>query len=296
MTKNTFVSVLMPAFNREIYIASAIESVLNSNYSDFELIIVDDNSNDSTYTIAKEYVKKDKRVQVHRNDTNLGQFPNRNRTAGFAKGVYLKYLDSDDMLYPHTLQVMVDTMKRYPDAAFGFQHSVKDDYLPYPIYLKPSEAFEEHFLSPSGLFNCGPSGVIFNREFFLREGGFKTSDTYVGNDTELLIRLGLKYPVIKLQPALVWWRKHEGQSMKLGYKSGEYFFNEYFMQVSFLNGNLKIVSKKKIEKAIEFLKWKTSRKVLLLLRSGNFRLAAKMIRLLPINFFDVCKSVKSYKL
>ena len=97
------VSVLMTAYNRELYIAEAIESVLQSSYTNFELIIVDDVSTDSTISIAKKYSEIDKRVYVYQNETNLGDYDNRNKAASFAKGMLYKYLDSDDVIYPYSI-------------------------------------------------------------------------------------------------------------------------------------------------------------------------------------------------
>lgn len=87
------VSILMTAYNREKYIAEAIESVLASTYTNFELIIVDDCSADRTLEIAKSYEEKDKRIKIYINEKNLGDYPNRNKAASLAKGVYLKYLE-----------------------------------------------------------------------------------------------------------------------------------------------------------------------------------------------------------
>src|SRR6266404_3983608 len=112
------VSVLTTAYNREKYIAQAIESVLASSFKDFELIIVDDCSKDHTVEIARRYTG-DSRVQIHVNERNLGQFQNRNHAASLARGKYLKYLDSDDFIYPHGVAVMVDAMERFPDAALA---------------------------------------------------------------------------------------------------------------------------------------------------------------------------------
>src|SRR5260370_37746092 len=91
------VSVLMTAYNREKYIAQAIESVLASTYTNFELIIVDDRSTDYSVEIARGYERKDKRVRVHVNEKNLGDYPNRNKAASYAVGKYIRYLDSDDV-------------------------------------------------------------------------------------------------------------------------------------------------------------------------------------------------------
>ena len=79
MNSRILVSVLMTSFNREKYIAEAIESVLASTYKDFELIIVDDCSKDNTVGIAKKYEELDSRVKVYINEVNLGDYPNRNK-------------------------------------------------------------------------------------------------------------------------------------------------------------------------------------------------------------------------
>src|ERR1041384_4534965 len=100
------VSLLITAYNREQFVAEAIESVLAQTFTDFELIVVDDGSQARTIEIARRYCK-DSRVQVHVNKKNLGDYANRNRAASFARGKYLKYLDSDDVLNPHGLEVMV---------------------------------------------------------------------------------------------------------------------------------------------------------------------------------------------
>jgi len=100
------VSILMTAYNRERYIAEAIESVLRSSYDELELIVVDDGSSDGTRAVAERYAAIDRRARVYVNDVNLGDYPNRNRAASYARGVYLKYVDSDDVLYPHAIAVM----------------------------------------------------------------------------------------------------------------------------------------------------------------------------------------------
>src|SRR5579862_5201402 len=119
MSEMPLVSVLMTAYNREEFIAKAIQSILDSTYSNFELIVVDDCSTDSTIRIAKEYETKDKRIRVFLNEKNLGDYPNRNKAASYASGKYLKYVDSDDIIYPFGLAMMVNRMEAFPEAAIA---------------------------------------------------------------------------------------------------------------------------------------------------------------------------------
>src|SRR5678815_4561869 len=91
------VSVVLTAYNREHYIAESIESVLAQSYGDFELIIVDDASSDRTAAIIESYARTDPRITMEVNDRNLGDYPNRRKAAGLARGRFLKYHDSDDV-------------------------------------------------------------------------------------------------------------------------------------------------------------------------------------------------------
>lgn len=201
------VSVLMTAYNRERYIAEAIESVLASNFQDFELIIVDDCSNDETVEIARRY-EQDSRVKIFKNSTNLGQFANRNRAASLANGTYLKFLDSDDILYPHSLAIMVESMARFPDAGIGVCEKYKDSDQPYPYCLTSGQALYRHYLQRE-LLMIGPSGTIIKRSAFVEAKGFE--DYGMPSDNHLTLKIVAKYPVVMLQRDLFWWRVHQGQ-------------------------------------------------------------------------------------
>lgn len=205
------VSVLMTAYNREKYIASAIESLLGSSYTDFELIIVDDNSADQTVSIAREYEMKDSRVRVYINDTNLGDYPNRNKAAGYAKGKYLKYVDSDDFIYPDGLEILVRNMEAFPGAALGLCSLKPDVTKPFPFILMPKEAYEYHFFG-QGLFHKGPLAAIFVTEAFNKIGGFAPGRMI--SDIDMWHRMALQYPVVLMQGGIVWQRRHAEQELQ----------------------------------------------------------------------------------
>ena len=95
--KNPKVSVLMPAYNAEKYIAEAIESILNQTYKDFEFIIVDDCSTDDTAKIIKKYAKKDKRIKYFKNDENSGVTVSLNNGLKHCSGEFIARMDADDI-------------------------------------------------------------------------------------------------------------------------------------------------------------------------------------------------------
>lgn len=211
MTKKPKVSVLMTAFNREQFIGEAIESVLASTYSNWELIIVDDKSKDKTVEIARAYEDKDERIKVYVNEKNLGDYPNRNKAASYAKGKYLKYLDSDDIIYPHGLEIFIYYMEKYPEAALGLHWRFLQEEGRYPILLQPKEALNHHF-NKKGLFHNAPGSVIIRKDAFKKVGGF--SGLRQIGDYECWLKIASRYPVLKISFFPMWTRSHEAQEQK----------------------------------------------------------------------------------
>ena len=102
------VSVCIPTYNCGTYIAEAIESVLTQSFSDFELVIVDNASNDQTSSIVESYAKQDPRIKFSINKVNIGMVENWNRCLTIAKGEYIKFVFADDLLAsPNALAQMI---------------------------------------------------------------------------------------------------------------------------------------------------------------------------------------------
>ena len=106
---NDLVSIIMPSYNTEKYVAESIESVLSQTYSNWELIIVDDNSTDNTDKIIERFLG-DKRIKFFRNDNNCGAAYTRNRAMMEAKGKWIAFLDSDDLWLPEKLEKQIHFM------------------------------------------------------------------------------------------------------------------------------------------------------------------------------------------
>ena len=228
------VSVLMTAYNREEYIAEAIESVLASTFKDFELVIVDDCSSDNTVEIARRYTS-DPRVQLYLNEKNLGDYPNRNRAASLGRGKYLKYVDADDLIYPHGLVLMVETMERFPDVALGLSMP-QDARRPYPYQLSPKEAYCSHFLNGHHVFSKSPLTTIIRSDVLRTLGGFVADEGPRGDYATWLL-IAARYPIVLMPDGIVWWRAHPKQESRYREKSkAEDISRQYLLTRAALDG------------------------------------------------------------
>src|SRR5690348_9316464 len=165
---NPLVSVLMTAYNRERYIAEAIESVIHSTYQSWELIIVDDCSSDNTVNIARDYERRDNRIKLYINEKNLGDYPNRNKAASLAKGEYIIYVDSDDTILKDGITNLINAMMIFPKSGFGIFNTF---YTNTPILLDSVTAINDHFFKTPFLL-IGPGGTIIKRTFFEHIHGY----------------------------------------------------------------------------------------------------------------------------
>lgn len=203
-----FLSVLMTVYNREKFIAEAIESVLHSTYKHFELIIVDDCSTDRSVEIAQNYENKDPRIKVYINAHNLGQFPNRNKAAGLAKGEYLLYVDSDDTINIDGIETVVNAMLKFPESSFGM-------FWPYTkseaFFISSAEVIHKHFFVEPCLM-IGPGGSIIKRKLFNEIVGYPYKYGAPG-DLYFNLQVACLTPMVMLPFDFMFYRRHEGQEI-----------------------------------------------------------------------------------
>ena len=108
------ISVIMPTYNSESFLRESIDSILNQTFKDFELIVIDDCSTDSSLKIIKEYKRKDNRIFFLKNDKNLGHNKTRNKGLKIAKGKYIAILDSDDISLEKRLEIQYAYLEKNP--------------------------------------------------------------------------------------------------------------------------------------------------------------------------------------
>jgi glycosyltransferase involved in cell wall biosynthesis len=117
MPREPLVSVCLPTYNGESFIADAIDSVLKQTYRHFELIVIDDGSTDRTVDIITQMAKLDQRLKFYKNPKNLGLFENYNECIRRAAGTYIKLFAQDDIFKPTMIQQMVEVLESDKDIA-----------------------------------------------------------------------------------------------------------------------------------------------------------------------------------
>jgi len=105
MLDRPYVTVTIPMYNNARFIEETINSILAQSFSDFELLVYDDNSTDGSYEIAKSF--SDSRIRIFRNNVNLGPEKNWNKAISSIRGKYVKLVCGDDILYPECLEKQV---------------------------------------------------------------------------------------------------------------------------------------------------------------------------------------------
>ena len=284
------VSGLITVYNRQSILQETVDSFLASSLKDFELILVDDCSADGSWDLCTQLQKQHFCIQAYRNEKNLGDYANRNRAASYAAGTYIKYLDADDLIYPHSLQLMVDAMSKFPEAALALSANVIDPEVPYPELLHPREFFLRHFLGRSPI-GVGPSAAIIRRDCFEAVGGF-SGRQFVG-DTELWLRLAERWPIVLLPPALVWWRRHDGQQMSLEMKRPEVLNVRFRLDLMALHATAHLTDSQK-SSAERRLRSNHARRLLAFTAHQKSVAGLKLFRDAGLTIGDVLRGLRGY--
>lgn len=116
MYKTPEISAIMSVYNGEAYLAEAIESVRNQTFENWELIVINDCSTDSTGDILREFSEKDSRIKVHTNEENLRLPASLNKALDLAVGKFVARIDSDDIALPQRFEKQVEFMNSNPDV------------------------------------------------------------------------------------------------------------------------------------------------------------------------------------
>lgn len=191
------ISVIIPTYNRVKLLERSVQSVLSQTYTDLELLIIDDCSDDGT----EEFVKKikDERVHYYRNDHNMGPAASRNRGAMLAKGSLIAYQDSDDEWLPDKLMRLMEVWQKESDEETGMiYHEMQEQgasaVIPsrdFPLEWKTKEIFRHMLLYPM----IGGTASLIRKSCLEELGGFHEALGSI-EDYEFYLRLAKKYRVL----------------------------------------------------------------------------------------------------
>ena len=142
------ISVIVPVYNVEKYLHECVDSVLAQTFTDFELILVNDGSQDNSGAICDEYASKDERITIiHQN--NQGQAAARNAGVAIAKGEWIHFVDSDDLIHPQMLEILYGAVDE--NTQISSCDLYKDFVCPEDFYSKKKCEFKKYLVNENFL-------------------------------------------------------------------------------------------------------------------------------------------------
>jgi len=208
MKTNELVSIIMPSYNTEDYIAASIESVLAQTYENWELLIVDDCSTDETDDVVKPYLV-DERIRYLKNEKNSGAAVSRNRALREAKGKWIAFLDSDDLWTSEKLEKQITFMKEngYHFSYTNYVEIDTDSQLNGVSVTGPKR------ITRCGMFNyCWPGclTVMYDAETI---GLIQIADIKKNNDYAMWLKVCRKADCYLLDESLALYRRGRAGSI-----------------------------------------------------------------------------------
>jgi len=193
--KNSFISVIVPTYNRADLISETIESILNQTYKNFELIIVDDGSTDNTEEVIRKF--KDSRIKYIKTDNWGGPARPRNTGIKKAKGEYIAFCDDDDIWLPKKLEKQIRVFQISNETAMLYTRfkTIEGDVISNRIFpengkYKSGNIFKSLYLR--NFIAC--SSVMVKRSVLDQVGFFNTDPNLIAvEDADLWLRIALKH-------------------------------------------------------------------------------------------------------
>lgn len=204
MTDRGLVSIVMPSYNTEKYIADSIKSILGQTYPYWELIIVDDCSTDNTASIVSGFLQDD-RIRFLKNKTNSGAAESRNYALREATGKWIAFLDSDDTWEPQKLEKQIEFMESngYKFTCTDYRIQLNGEWLPY-VYTSPNKITE---FKMKNYCYFSTITVMYDREYI---GLIQIKNVRKNNDYAMWLKIIKKAPCYRLAENLSSYIKHEG--------------------------------------------------------------------------------------
>lgn len=205
MREEERISIVLPVYNGERFLAEAIESVLKQTYKNFELIIVDDCSTDRTGEIAKHYMNRDSRIKLIRNETNQKLPKSLNIGFEMAKGKYYTWTSDDNKYKANALETMYQQMEEHPE--YGLLYANMEYINEYDEVIGSLCSCEQDIY----LYNCVGACFLYRAECQKKLGGYD-ENRFLVEDYEYWLRISQYYEIGHIDMVLYQYRYH-GKSL-----------------------------------------------------------------------------------
>lgn len=206
LVRKPLVSVIMPVYNGEKYLEAAVRSVLESDYSELELLVVDDGSRDGSVEILQKFA--DHRLRLITNERNLGVAASLNRAIELSRGSFVARMDADDLCLRDRFSKQVEYLIRKPSV--GILGGQARSFSGEPRF--PKMPLSHEMIYAWSLFACPmihPT-VMWRRELDLRYTEYPPT----AEDYDLWVRCLRKTRLENLNTALIWYRQDFGVKKK----------------------------------------------------------------------------------
>lgn len=246
-------SVLTVTYNSSQFVRDAIESVLASTFTDFELIIGDDCSTDNTWEIINEY--HDPRIIKYRNETNLREYPNRNKALNLAKGEWVIFIDGDDLIYPHALSFIYEMIRKEDNIGMLLMRWYRNNMF-FPILISPRDFYLEQYFG-DGFLGTAFTNTVFSRKVLNDLGGL--SNDHIYGDDYIRKKIALKNNMLVISDQLTFWRETPNQASQQGRHSfknqvkifdADFLFLDSAVELGVINSEEYKLAKKNLSRII----------------------------------------------
>jgi glycosyltransferase involved in cell wall biosynthesis len=224
LRKKPLVSVIVPAYNAEVFIERTIKSIINQTYTNIEVLVVDDGSQDSTAEIAKSFVQKDSRLTLLQ-QPNSGVAAARNLAIAKSKGEFIAPIDADDIWYPQNIEKQVKCMLASPESVglvYAWSVDIDEQDVPTGGCRQSLEEGDVKLMLATKNFVGHASATLIRRGCFDQVGGYNTQfikyNAQGCEDFDLYLRISEKYRFRVVRELLVGYRQVMG-SMSCNSKS-----------------------------------------------------------------------------
>lgn len=211
------ITVAVPVYNREVYLAATLDSILGTVNADYRVVIVDDHSRDDSFQIAQAYVTRDRRVSAVRNNENLGLTRNWNRCLGLADGQWVVIVPSDDLIDANYLSIVMAAIRRSPNVGFVAANCRYIDGDGHVIDTGRPEAERLLAAGDDGVLHLLRHGfphvasVVFSKTALDAVGGYDPV-IWHGPDGELDARIAQRFGYLHLGGVYTSFRRHGGNA------------------------------------------------------------------------------------